>query len=105
MESIVGRVEEGEDEESAEPQVEILDEYTAYLDGRLSIADANEQLALDLPSGEYETVAGFLLEQLGSIPEVGAEVSFGSLHFAVLEMQGVRIGRVRVRRDPNPEEE
>jgi len=104
VESIVGRVEEGGDEESAEPQVEVLDEYTAYLDGRLSIAEANELLSLDLPSGEYETVAGFLLEQLGSIPEVGAEVSFGTLHFAVLEMQGVRIGRVRVRRDPEPEE-
>ena len=105
VESIVGKVEEGEAEEGAEPQVEILDEHTAYLDGRLSIADANEQLALELPSGEYETVAGFLLEQLGSIPEVGAEVSFGNLHFAVLEMQGVRIGRVRVRRDPEPDEE
>ena len=105
VESIVGRVEEGGDEEGAEPQVEMLDEYTAYLDGRLSIAEANELLSLDLPTGEYETVAGFLLEQLGSIPEVGAEVSFGNLHFAVLEMQGVRIGRVRVRRDPEPEEE
>ena len=104
VESIVGRVEEGTDEEGAGPQVEILDEHTAYLDGRLSIADANEQLALDLPPGEYETVAGFLLEQLGSIPEVGAEVSFGDLHFAVLEMQGVRIGRVRVRRNPAPDE-
>ena len=83
VESIVGRVEEGEDEEGGGPQVEVLDEYTAYLDGRLSIADANEQLALDLPSGDYETVAGFLLEQLGSIPEVGAEVSFEDLHFAV----------------------
>lgn len=105
VESIVGRVEERGDAESVEPQVEMLDEYTAYLDGRLSIVEANEQLSLDLPSGEYETVAGFLLEQLGSIPEVGAEVSFGNLHFAVLEMQGVRIGRVRVRRDPDPEEE
>ena len=105
VESIVGKVEEGEDEESSEPQVEILDEHTAYVDGRLSIADANEQLALGLPSGEYETVAGFLLEQLGSIPEVGAEVTFGDLHFAVLEMQGVRIGRVRVRRVPEPDEE
>ena len=105
VESIVGKVEEREDEEGYEPQVEILDERTAYLDGRLSITDANEQLALDLPTGEYETVAGFLLERLGSIPEVGAEVSFANLQFAVLEMQGVRIGRLRVRRDPDPEEE
>ena len=104
VESIVGKVEEGEDEEGSEPQVERLDEHTAYVDGRLSVVDANEQLALELPSGEYETVAGFLLEQLGSIPEVGAEVVFGDLHFVVLEMQGVRIGRVRVRRVPEPDE-
>lgn len=105
VESIVGKVEEGEDEEGSEPQVEVLDEYTAYLDGRLSIADANERVALELPSGEYETVAGFLLEQLGSIPEVGAEVSFRDLRFVVLEMRGVRIGRVRVRREPEADEE
>lgn len=105
VESIVGKVEEGADEEGNVPQVEILDDRTAYLDGGLTIADANEQLSLDLPSGEYETVAGFLLEQLGSIPEVGAEVAFANLHFAVLEMRGVRIGRVRVTREPDPEEE
>ena len=105
VESIVGKVEEGGDEEGNVPQVEILDDRTAYLDGGLTIADANEQLSLDLPSGEYETVAGFLLEQLGSIPEVGAEVAFANLHFAVLEMRGVRIGRVRVTREPAPEEE
>ncbi|MCY4583204.1 MAG: hemolysin family protein [Chloroflexi bacterium] len=105
VESIVGRVEEERGEDSMAPQVEVLDEYTAYLDGRLTIAEANEQLSLLLPTGEYETVAGFLLERLGSIPEVGAEVSFGNLHFAVLEMQGVRIGWVRVRREPEPEEE
>ena len=103
VESIVGKVEEREEHEGAAPQIEVLDESTAYLDGRLSIADANEQLALNLPSGEYETVAGFLLEQLGSIPEEGAEVSFGELRFVVLEMQGVRIGRVRVQREPEPE--
>ncbi len=105
VESIVGKVEEGADQEGNAPQVEILDDRTAYLDGGLTIADANEQLSLDLPSGEYETVAGFLLEQLGSIPEVGAEVAFANLHFAVLEMRGVRIGRVRVTREPDPEEE
>lgn len=105
VESIVGKVEEGADEEGNVPQVEILDDRTAYLDGGLTIADANEQLSLDLPSGEYETVAGFLLEQLGSIPEVGAEVAFANLHFAVLEMRGVRIGRVRVTREPDPEQE
>ena len=105
VESIVGKVEEGADQEGNAPQVEILDDRTAYLDGGLTIADANEQLSLDLPSGEYETVAGFLLEQLGSIPEVGAEVAFANLRFAVLEMRGVRIGRVRVTREPDPEEE
>ncbi len=105
VESIVGKVEEGEDAEGNVPQVEVLEDGTAYLDGGLTIADANEQLSLNLPSGEYETVAGFLLEQLGSIPEVGAEVAFANLHFAVLEMRGVRIGRVRVTRDPDPEEE
>ena len=82
-----------------------MDEGTAEVDGGLSVTDANEQLSLGLPAGQYETVAGFLLQRLGRIPEEGAEVSYGALRFSVLEMRGVRIGRVRVTRSPaSPEE-
>lgn len=105
VEGIVGKVEEDDAGRAVEQDIEIMDEATAEVDGGLSVTDANEQLSLGLPAGQYETVAGFLLQRLGRIPEEGAEVSYGALCFSVLEMRGVRIGRVRVTRSPaSPEE-
>src|SRR3989304_1247419 len=40
----------------------------------MSIGDANEELELGLPEGEYETVAGFVLSPLGRISEQGEQV-------------------------------
>ncbi len=105
VEGIVGKVEEDDAGRTVEQDIEIMDEATAEVDGGLSVTDANEQLSLGLPAGQYETVAGFLLQRLGRIPEEGAEVAYGALRFSVLEMRGVRIGRVRVTRSPaSPEE-
>lgn len=104
VEGIVGKLEEDDAARAGEQDIEIMDEATAEVDGGLSVTDANEQLSLGLPSGQYETVAGFLLQRLGRIPEEGTEVAYGALRFSVLEMRGVRIGRVRVTRSPAPPE-
>ena len=98
VEGIVGRAENEEEEEGRDQTVLPLDENTVEIDGSISIIDANERLSLGLPGGQYETVAGFLLERLGRVPEPGAIAVFGSLLFAVVEMRGVRIVRVRISR-------
>ena len=51
---------------------------------------------MDLPEGEYQTVAGFLLSQLGYIPERGEIVDYGPLRFVIMKMDGVRIETVEV---------
>ena len=98
VEDIVGRV--GDEEQSAPEGFIELAEGMFDLDAGLSIAEANEGAGLRLPAGEYETVAGFMLEQLGKLPEVGGTLTYGDLQFIVTEMQGVRIARVRVTREP-----
>ena len=98
VEDIVGRV--GDEEQPALEGFIELAEGMFDLDAGLSIAEANEGAGLGLPAGEYETVAGFMLEQLGKLPEVGGTLTYGDLQFIVTEMQGVRIARVRVTRDP-----
>lgn len=105
VEGIVGKVEEEGEEQSGAQEIAAGDERAFEVAGGLSISDANEQLALGLPAGEYETVAGFLLERLGRIPDEGAEISYGGLHFTILEMRGVRIARARVTRSPVAVEE
>ncbi len=97
IEEIVGPV--GDEGAQPEEVVELAD-HAFDVDAGLSIADANERLGLAIPTGEYETLAGFLLEQLGSVPEVGTRLTFGDIEFGVVEMRGVRVTRVRVTRTP-----
>ena len=94
VEDIVGRV--GGEDEPAPVEVLQLDETTFELEAGMSIAEVNERLELALPTGEYDTLAGFLLEQFGRVPEVGDDVAHGNARLTVSEMRGVRIGKVRV---------
>ncbi len=67
-------------------------------------ADRVEELFGEaLPDGEYETVAGFVLDRLGHIPEVGESVQHGRLEFTVNRVEAVRITELAVRLLPLPE--
>ena len=67
------------------------------IDGLLSVHEANETLGWDLPqSDEYETVAGWLLVQLGHIPTGGEVVHHDDLTVRVDAVRRRRIARLRV---------
>lgn len=51
--------------------------------------------------GGVETLAGFLLTQLGHIPEAGESVDFEGRRYTVAEMSGHRISRVRIEPVPS----
>ena len=96
LEVIVGQV----SEEGAAPEevYAAVDENTFRLDAGASISEINEELNLGLPEGDYQTVAGFILHQLGRIPDVGEVVDYRDLQLTVRLMDGVRIEQVEVRR-------
>jgi putative hemolysin len=94
LEEMVGRVAD-ELGRQAEEFVAI-DEHTTELDGGMSIHDANEELELAIPDGDYETVAGFVLSVLGHIPREGEQVQGDGFRMVVSEIQGVKIERLRV---------
>ncbi len=93
---IVGRV--GEELERKEEEFKTIDEKTTEVDGGLRVDEANEELDLGLPSGQYETVAGFILSLLGHIPEEGEQVIHDNLRLVVAEMEGVKIEKVLISR-------
>ncbi len=97
VEGIVGRVRD-EEQRTGPEEALVFDEDTVELDAGLAVSEANERLGLRLPPGQYETVAGFLLELLGSIPSEGMVGAYRNLRFTVTEMRGTRIMRVRVNR-------
>ena len=72
---------------------------TYELDGMYRVEDANEELGLGLPVGDYETVAGFVLSYLGRIPREGEQLRYGELKLVIAEMRGMKIEKVVVTKD------
>jgi putative hemolysin len=77
----------------------VTGDSTFQLDGGFRIEDANEELGLNLPSGDYETVAGFILSQLGRIPKQGEHFKYQNLKFVITEIRGMKIAKVIVTRE------
>jgi CBS domain containing-hemolysin-like protein len=68
------------------------------LSGAARPEEVEERTGLVLPEGDYETLAGFVLTRLGRIPEVGERCVLDGHELEVVEMDGLRIAAVRVRR-------
>jgi CBS domain containing-hemolysin-like protein len=81
-----------------EEEVVSLDERTFDIDAGMSISDANEELQLGLPEGEYETVAGFVLSHLGRIPQQGEQFIYNGLRIAITEVRARKVERLTVTR-------
>ena len=77
----------------------VTGDSTFQLDGGFRVEEANEELGLNLPTGEYETVAGFILSHLGRIPKQGEQFKYQNLKFVITEMHGMKIERVIVTRE------
>ncbi len=96
VEQIVGRT--GEEGSKPDRRFVTVNENTFVLDGGLEIGEANDELGLDIPEGDYETIAGFFLEQAQHLPIAGTRVRFGNLRLQVSDMDGSKITSIRVRR-------
>ena len=68
------------------------------LDGLINLDDFEEETGEELPDGPYETLAGFIVAQLGRVPEQGDAVEIGDIRLAVYAMDARRISRVRLSR-------
>jgi len=96
MSIIVGQL--GEEGSAPEEAVTVLGRDAFRIDAGLAIADINEELNLEIPEGDYQTLAGFILDRLGRIPEVGDVMEYGDLRFTIKVMERVRIEEVELRR-------
>ena len=97
LEEIVGDIQDEYDEE--EPELQVINETTTLLDGRMALQDVNERLALELPEDESDTIAGFVFSLLGHQAVVGDKVQWNEITFTVESTDGRRIQKLRVVRD------
>jgi putative hemolysin len=77
-------------------EFQAIDEHTYDVDGNMRIEEINEELSSSLPTGDYETVAGFVLNRLGHIPKEGEQLRYGDLKLVVREMRGLKIEKLRI---------
>jgi putative hemolysin len=97
MEEIVGPV--GDELASIEKEYETLNEHTFQIDGGMRLEEVNEKMGLNLPPGDYETVAGFVLKLLGHIPKRGQNIRYKSLKLVITEMKGLKIEKILVTKE------
>jgi CBS domain containing-hemolysin-like protein len=103
LEEIVGEIADEYDRD--EPQLERLGDGELRVPGRTPIDDVNDELDVELPSDEWDTVGGLLFNLLGHVPEEGETVCFQGLEFRAERVQGHRIVTVYVRRKETEEHE
>src|SRR4030043_89168 len=73
-----------------------IDTHTFEVDGGLRVEEANEELDLGLPTGDYETVAGFILSHLSRIPKQGEHLKYKIRKLTILEMRERKIEKILV---------
>jgi CBS domain containing-hemolysin-like protein len=73
-----------------------IDGHSWTLDGVLRADEVEEITGFRLPEGPYETLAGYLLAQLGHIPVAGEQVRAHGWEFTVTEVERRRVEQVHV---------
>ena len=99
LEQIVGEIQDEYDLE--EKAIQKVSETVLLVDASLNLRDLADDYGIVLPRGPgYETLAGFALARLGSIPSGGESFVFEGRRYTVVEMDGRRIAKVRVEKLP-----
>lgn len=102
LEEIIGEVQDEFDEEE-EVNIEQINENTYIANGMMRIDELVEYFNLDeaqFEEDDVETIAGLVVKLLGHIADVGDSVSFNGLSFKVIEIDGARITKLEVVKEP-----
>ena len=97
VEELVGDI---RDEYDVEERAQRAPGADLEVDGLLNLEDFADETGFALPEGPYETVAGYVVAELGELPEVGTSVEVAGHTLVVTELDGRRAARIRVSRSP-----
>lgn len=101
VEELVGDIKDEYDTEETETTRHLSGDVE--VDGLLNLDDFEDETAIELPPGPYETVAGYVVSELGRLPEEGDAVEYDGHKLTVLELDGLRIARIQVTAQPHRE--
>jgi len=94
LEEIVGEI---RDEFDVEDQpVQLLSQDEIIVDARVAIDDLSEMFDVPIKKNDFDSIGGFIINELGRIPSVGDNVRVNGISLKVLSVAGRRIKKVRV---------
>jgi CBS domain containing-hemolysin-like protein len=93
LEEIVGEVSDPFDDE---PEIKDLPDGSSSVDGLTLIDEVNKYFNLNLNDPNYDTIAGYILGQLGRMAKIGDVFSIDGATLRVTAMDGLRIARISI---------
>jgi CBS domain containing-hemolysin-like protein len=94
LEELVGEIVDEYDAEESE--LERFEDGSLLVDGGLNIGDLSDELGIDIPHEDFDSVGGFVFSSLERVPEPGDAVDFEGFTFIAESVEGRRVRRVRI---------
>jgi magnesium and cobalt transporter len=95
LEEIVGDIDDEYDVEESSEIVKI-GENTWIVNALIKVVDLNEELEINLPEGEYETLAGLVIHHLARIPSKGQKITIDQYKLEIIETTHRKINKVKI---------
>ena len=96
IEELLGEIVDEFDVE--DPMIEPLPGGDVRVNARMALDEVNDLIHAQLPEGDWDTIGGLLLSELGHVPTEGECVEVDGWRLTAQRVQGRRIGRVRLHR-------
>ncbi len=94
IEELLGEIVDEDDYE--EPEIVEITKDIFLVSSMMSVEDVNEAVGIDLPEGTWDTLGGFVLDELGHIPVNGEMLEFPGVTVTVEKVDGTRIAKLRI---------
>jgi magnesium and cobalt exporter, CNNM family len=96
IEELIGEVVDEHDQQSIPGKVVAQNAY--LVSGRTELVALKEHWNIDLPEGDYDTIAGLIIQKLGAIPSRGETLRFGNWNIRIADSDERHIKKVLIRK-------
>ena len=101
LEELVGEIVDETDVD--EDSVTQLSAGEIVASGAAEVREINDRFEFELQAGEHRSLNGFILEELGHVPEAGSSFTADGVHVEILEATDTQVLKARLRRGGMPE--
>jgi CBS domain containing-hemolysin-like protein len=101
IEEIIGDIQDEFDNER-EDLLKLSDD-SWLCDARMNLEDLSEEIGVELPVEDFDTLGGFVFDLLGKIPVKYEKAVYENIDFIVQDMEGHKINTVKIVKRDNPQ--